>query len=826
RNMEAPSLPDDSGHFSDEDESAAGESDQKPEPGSVFLVRQELLRSQSEVERLLKSEQWYKQELKSQKHSRLETLERLYAQERRYLMENQRLQQEAMRLGSKCAALEKQQLEREPPASPSPHKPGEEGSFEAQQQEQRLRDQRQLIDVLRKQKKMLLEDIQQLSLEHEEKLSQVQAAVAGMELESKHMTGQCKQLLEQKDQMEHQLELRSRALRGVTAEREQLRQVIAELNETLQTQEQLLALKEQEFLDLKQYYQQKLTRESSVDLVHSYSLKFHEEINSKTSEIAGLKVSLNELQEELAMMSQLREQNEEQQRRLERLQFTLQAELLEKEELRRGDALKQEQIETLTRSVASLEMETGTLTEYLQGARKRIKKLELEVQRLFVQDSDMCALCQNIQERLAEEEIEMDEWVRESNIREDELIKKLLTYGKQCKQLKESLAQAEARLKDHDKQMEACQGRLRAVEELKQQASQTDAQDDPVLLQRIELLEQQLADVKSQKMQTVCLLQKLLQQQEAKIKSTNEMEADWQQLLETLQATQKLEQGMRQELEQKTVELEQLNELFAGQNEELHELQQLSLAKDEENRLELQLLKETFQENLEIHSADSMNIQRLQGQVKSLLDEREQSTRHERKATECLRSLAQVLEMETGRRLQHTKHWPHLVKALRKELRNGRAQHKRAEELPGLKLRLTELSGLHEQALARIKFLEQTLAAERARFEASDSGKSTVSTTPLEPAHEVSNLIDDYKKLVQQTAKETGRPRNSHILELMERSQRCQPSLCQLSEDLVACRSELEQLSALVLLSPGREQRRPQVMPSLMEELRAVSEQS
>lgn len=125
----------------------------------MFLVRQELLRSRSEVERLLKSEQWYKQELKSQKHSRLETLERLYAQERKYLVENQRLQQEASRLNAKCATLEKQH-EQGQPRSPSISVPSkidldatDAASFEAKQQEARLRDQRQLIDVLRKQRR-------------------------------------------------------------------------------------------------------------------------------------------------------------------------------------------------------------------------------------------------------------------------------------------------------------------------------------------------------------------------------------------------------------------------------------------------------------------------------------------------------------------------------------------------------------------------------------------------------------------------------------------------------------------------------------------------
>ncbi|KAH8315541.1 hypothetical protein KR059_000977 [Drosophila kikkawai] len=833
----AAALADDSGHFSCTSDEGGGDPGQTSIPDreqTMFSVRQELLRSRSEVERLLKSEHWYKQELKSQKHSRLETLERLYAQERKYLVENQRLQQESFRLHAKCATLEKQQEQgtpRSPTTSSLKSESSPDASFEAKQQEARLRDQRQLIDVLRKQKKMLLEDIQRLSLEHDEKLGQLQQTLAGMELESKLMTGRCKQLLDEKSQMEHQLELRSSALRSVNAEREQLRQVIAELNETLQTQEHLLALKEQEFLDLKQYYQQKLTRESSVDVMHSYSLKFHEEINSKTSEIAGLKNSLNELRSELLMMSQLKEENEEQQRQLEQLEFTLQAQLLEQEQLRQSDALKLEQVENLTLSLASLQLEKESLKENLQEAQKRMQKLEHEVRRLHGQYDEMRSMCEETKRQLEEEQGLVEKFKKQSSLRESELIAKLNNYSDLCEQLRTDLAATESQMHDQSQQAEIWQQKLKVIEESSQQkvkqcqnqTTQTDV-EEPILLQRIETLEQQLADVKAQKKQTVSLLQQLLQQQDAKIKSTNEMEADWTQLLEALQATQQLEQEMRAELQHKTVELEQLNELFAGQNEELQQLQQLGLAKDEENRLELQLLKETFQENLENHSADSMNIQRLQSQVKSLLDEREETTRQEHKALDCLRSLAQVLEMETGRKLQHLKSWPQLAKLLRKELRNGRAAHRKAEELPGLKLQLAEISGMHEQALARIKALEQTLAAERVRYEASDSGKSTCCSAPPEPAHEVANLIDDYKKLVQQTARETGRPRNSFILELIERSKRCQPNLCQLSEGLNACRSDAEQLSRL--LNAGRDQRGAGAIPSLMEELRAVAEHS
>ncbi|BFF96639.1 calponin homology domain-containing protein [Drosophila madeirensis] len=842
-------LADDSGHFSctsdegnrtslisDLQQGRVGGCDQEPEK-SMFLVRQELLKSRSEIERLARSEQWYKQELKSQKHGRLETLERLYAQERKYLLENQKLQQESMRLHAKCASLERQQELGQPLSLGSSTFYTEDcgncgNIFEAQQQEALLVDQRQLIDVLRKQKKMLLEDIQRLSIEHDEKLMQLQQALVGMELESKHMTVKCKQLLDEKSKLEYHLELRATALRGVTAEREQLRQVIAELNDTLLTQERLLALKEQEFLDLKQFYQQKLSKETSIDVMHTYSLKFHEEINCKTNEIATLKNSLNELQSELMVMSQLKAKNEEQQRQLEQLQFTVQAQLLEQEQLRQSDGLKLDQVQKLTISLDALHLEKATLSESLMEALNTLKNLEQEVHRLHRQYAEMCSKCEDTKLQLELEKIGLARLRQESSLRESALSEKLRDYADQCLRLGEAMVKAEARLDSQSAHAQKWKEQLKKMDQGKEkvqvncqsQGMQTET-IDPVLIQRIEVLERHLAEVKSQKMKTVSLLQKLLQQQDAKIKSTSEMEADWRQLLEALQATQQIEQEMRLQLQQKTVELDKLNELFARQNEELQNLQQLSLAKDQENRLELELLKEKFQENLQIHSADSMSIQRLQGQVKGLLEEREISSRQEHKAVVCLRSLVQVLEMETGRKLQSCKNWPQLAKLLRKELQNGRLSQRIAEQLPEIKLKLAEVTEIHEQDLVRIKMLETRLVAGCASFEASDSGKSTASTTPLEPAHEIANLIDDYKKLVQQTAKETGRPRNSYILDLIERSQRCQPNLCQLYEGVAACHSDMRQLNMLLAAAAGPEQAR-EVMPSLMEELRAVSDHS
>ncbi|XP_034107276.1 meiosis-specific nuclear structural protein 1 [Drosophila albomicans] len=789
----AAALADDSGLFScsseTETEEATNHSNkeqQQDHKDSLFLVTQELRKSRNEVERLNKSEQWYKHELQTQKHNRLATLERLYAQERKYMLENQRLQQESQQLQAKCATLQSSaQTAAAAATQPLPLEADQSSSiadaFEAEQQQARLMDQRQLIEVLRKQKKALLEDIQRLSLDSNDKLLQLQHQLAGVELENKHMTRQCKQLLDEQRELAHKLELKASTLHTVAAERDQLRQVIAELTETLQTQEQLLALKEREFVELKQHYQQKLSSECSIDAMHSYSLAFHSEINARTSEIAALKHALHDLQTELQVMSQLQAQNEQQQRQLEELNFQLEAQQLEQ-------ALKDARLEDLS-------AEKTVLADELQATQQTVHNLEQQLVELHKQYAETCTKCEHTKAQL--------ETQQSQNVQQQQqllqLREQLAHYVQQCSKLSKAVLQMENKL-EQQQQRKAAQD----------QGTQTPAvvKDNSELEERIAMLEEQLEAVKKQKQQTVALLQQLLQQQDAKIRNTNEMEADWRQLLEALQATQQMEQQVQLQLQQKSEELHQLNELFAQQNEQLQKLQLLSQAHETQSNNELQQLKQA-------QASDAVALSELRAQVQALLEERENAPRQRHK------TLVQVLEVETGRKLQHVKNWPQLTKMLRQELRAAKA----VAELPALKMKLVKINGKHEQALARIKFLEETLAAERSRFESSDSGKSTASSAPLEPAHEVANLIDDYKKLIQQTAQETGRPRNSYILELIERSQRCQPNLCQLSEDLDACREDMLDLNKL-LASLEPSSTRPTPMPSLMEELRAVAEQT
>ncbi|XP_017863364.1 PREDICTED: interaptin [Drosophila arizonae] len=751
---------------------------------SLFMVSQELRKSRSEVERLTKSERWYKQELQSQKHSRLETLERLYVQERKYMLENQRLQQESQRLQEKCAALEKCGLAAAGTTMPLSSEIAKQAtsenlfeSFEAQQQQAKLMDQRQLTEVLRKQKKQLLADMERLSLEHDSKQLELQRQLAGVELENKHMTRQCKQLIDEQRELAHKLELKSTTLRHVTEEREQLRQVIAELNETLQTQEQLLALKEREFLDMKQHYEQKLSSECTIDAMHNYSMAFHGAIIAKTSEIATLKHALLELQSELLLMSKLEAQNEEQQRQLEQLNFQLEAQQLEQ-------ALKDARLKDLT-------TEKEAFARQLKESQQALQIVEQQLMELHKQYSETSAKYEHTKCQLEEQQSQNNEKQEKLN----KLREQLQLNAEQYNQLSEAKARMEEKLnQSQTKQLTSAGTQTMPVE--------------PVLEQRIESLEQQLTAVSKQKQQTVALLQKLLQQQNDKIRNTNEMEADWMQLLEALQATQQMERQMELQLQQKSDELQQLNELFAQQNEQLQQLQLLSRAHESQNSNELQKLRQA-------QAVDAANLKELQAQVQALLKERQCAPRKQHS------SLLQILEAETGRKLQHVKSWPQLTKLLRQELRAAKA----AAELPMLKVKLAKIGGKYEEALSRIKFLEQSLAAEKARLKPADLGKSSANSTPLEPAHEVPNLIDDYKKLIQQTAQETGRPRNSYILDLIERSQRSQPNLCQLSKGLAACREDMLSLTTL-LAGLESSRARPENMPSLMEELRAVAEKA
>ena len=333
------------------------------------LALQDVHKLRSELERLTKSEQWYKQELRQQKHTRLEDLERIYTQERKFMQENQRLQKECVRLYDKCNELQKE-LEKQSGDTEELHvlhlsdeSDLEENIllFEKEQQMALIKDQQQLIAVLRKQKRSLLEDLRILTEEKDEKVMELQRLMADLEFDNKRITKKCKQYAKERILLENTLKQSDSKLSSTLEEKTNLLMSMAELKERLKTQQQLLNRKEKEIENIQQHYTVKIQQEDDLDKVHKLSIKYQEDINHKSLEIINLKERLHEMQMEMEDMQKLEEQNELQQRQIDQLTFTLETYRLELEELKASEQQKHDQLDDLHTTLEHMFKERDTL---------------------------------------------------------------------------------------------------------------------------------------------------------------------------------------------------------------------------------------------------------------------------------------------------------------------------------------------------------------------------------------------------------------------------------------------------------------------------------
>ncbi|XP_023300459.2 interaptin [Lucilia cuprina] len=328
------------------------------------LALQDVRKLRSELERLTKSEQWYKQELRQQKTTRLEDLERIYTQERKFMQENQRLQKECVRLYEKCNELERElekQNQENSSNQPKQHMLEEEDvaeenilKFEKEQHMALIKDQQQLISVLRKQKRSLLEDLRCLTVEKDEKVMELQRLLADLEFDNKLITKKCTQFAKERNLLENNLKQTDCKLTGTLEEKMNLQKSIVELKEQLVIQKELLKLKESEIENIQQHYTNKIQEEEDMEQVHNLSIKYQEEINSKTLEIINLKERLQEMQDEMENMQQLQQQNELQQRQIEQLNYSLEAYRLELQELKTSEQDKNKQLQDLHQTMDDL----------------------------------------------------------------------------------------------------------------------------------------------------------------------------------------------------------------------------------------------------------------------------------------------------------------------------------------------------------------------------------------------------------------------------------------------------------------------------------------
>lgn len=423
---------------------------------ALFIAMQDVRKLRSELERLNKSEEWYKKELRVQKNTRLEALERLYAQERKYMQENQRLQRECVRLYDKCGDLENelqakrdkaiQKLVEDEQLTNVSDKTDEVLSqFELEQQRSLVNDQEKLINVLRKQKHILLEDLRRLNAEKDSKVLELQETLAGVEVENTHMTAQCKRLLTERQILEGTLKIKDEALNAEIAEKLEMTTLIEGLKEQSKAQHELLAHKELEIQELQQNFNQNMQNERNMNEVHRLSIAYHEEINAKTTEISSLKKSLYALQIELDTLTDLQSQNEAQSRQIDHLNFSLETQKFELKNLKQTDEEKTQQISELQQNLEKI----LTQHELMTSEQYTLKNVKRELIALHEQYASMCALCEKTRFELEILEIENGKlrFQSDGDRREIDLLReKLKNYLKHTEDLGMRINELEAKL--------------------------------------------------------------------------------------------------------------------------------------------------------------------------------------------------------------------------------------------------------------------------------------------------------------------------------------------------------------------------------------------
>lgn len=416
---------------------------------SLQTALRDVRRLRSELERLTKSEQWYKQELRHQKSNRLEDLERIYAQERKYMQDNQRLQKECVRLYEKCSELEteiqKQQLDisKESQSDDTLYIENDDTvQFEVEQQKAIIQDQQQLIDILRKQKKALLNDLRSLTEEKDEKVMELQKHLADLEFDNKRITKKCAELSKERSKLTCTLRQSDSKLSLVLDEKLGLQKSLVSLREQLEIQEKLVRIKESEISQIQNEFKDNMNKEQNLDEVHRLSLKYHEEINSKSLEIIKLKSQMSNMQEEMESLQELQVQNDQQQRHIEQLNFSLEACQMELQEIKQSDLLKTNQIDDLQWKTEKLLQdndekhkqmlqqkldfdnvcqELKTTNEKYKFVQERYKETQFKLEMLEIEQSKLCFQNKNDQKEIQQLRVKLSKYLQQTS----ELVEKI-----------------------------------------------------------------------------------------------------------------------------------------------------------------------------------------------------------------------------------------------------------------------------------------------------------------------------------------------------------------------------------------------------------------
>lgn len=430
----------DSGHYSGSNVSELifpqGISCSSEDDGQVGL---EMRAIRSELERLQKSERWYKNELKVQKRSKLDLLEKLYMNERKFMRENQKLQADCKRLYALCNEIEQRKadekedllkqlkhleklFESSKGGSKKPLPDVEALQFEVQRQKATVEENENLIRTLRMQKQKLLEELRSLTQDRDAKLLEIEKKTIALECENRTITKRCLELTKDKSQLEQKLQaslgdsnevvsLRQTSQRqfaeigkltaaltdyksASTNEVDQLRSELDKSNSRIQEfSEELAQLKasyaerqlENEHFqaEIEQYKKMKQNFDKYVELLQGNSA----ELDSKCMEVQHLE-SVVEIQS--TQLAELNRSSHEAREHWQRVTADLQRQLdtknrefaLKQQQFNELDSKRSTEIQKLRQRLSQLEGLNEKLISQLRNSTTEVNKKSSEIEQL------------------------------------------------------------------------------------------------------------------------------------------------------------------------------------------------------------------------------------------------------------------------------------------------------------------------------------------------------------------------------------------------------------------------------------------------------------
>ncbi|XP_055923917.1 interaptin [Eupeodes corollae] len=903
---------------------------------SLFLALQDVRKLKSELERLSKSEKWYKSELKLQRNSKLEVLEKLYTNERKFTQDNQNLQNERIALHARCSELEKQlQLEKDSAvkllkqsnsrATTTTSTEDDPKDFVLEQHRQRLADQDQLIDILRNQKRSLLNDLQKLGCERDEIALQMQKNIAQLEDENRTITKRCLQLVESKIALTDEIASKESDWKGMSNEVLDLQIVVRKLQDKLHSHIAELNNKDQEINSLRNELSQNQNADSGLQIKHQKELfekeqmiqELNETISSLKSEINDFQIVQKRYNDQLYEIEQLRTKLQQQKSQIEKFESSQELKQIptrtpsespkepQSEQTFVTNIISNEEIEKILNENKELQSQLNSLKSSQSLEQISLRKTKAEIQQISEKYQNICKLYETAKFELDMKEITVEklQFEKDKDTREiKSLRQKLLeissqldcqrTLGSEFEFLLSKTQQEMNRLKVEN------QCNIDKIQKLKVETNQSGEKLNEKDLQIEDLKAKLLAEkelnaklissntAKVVQEEEICqnrvkLMEKLMSLQADKVEQLNAEQQEWENLLTAIDRPKIFDvpcsefDDLNELFEEQNIELIQLNEDYHRQSESLKKAFNLA---QKENEILKETLKTTNSkisdlesqiEAIENANADyQKEIAHLAGTNERLIQEFNEDFSREREShkkqlkqlqseaktrneesddmiqklqieidqlkssqklhkTEQERILQNVLEKEHQRKLirydLHIRTLLSNVKGYKKNLeivenrydalRTKSKDMVEVEQLRAMESALQDMRTQFENSQREIDNLKHQLKTMNEQFYVSDASKSNNTMV-------LTNLMDDYKKLIQQSQISTKRPSTSDIYKLINKSNNFVPKLTNISTAVDKLREDVQQICTVINVTSSGRTESPQLKLSLMDELK------